>query len=180
MSLALCGGGRRGVAYFAFFEEFEKELKKYGFTLKDVIKAIGFSSSAALFTTLYLLGYNFKDFLREYEKRKWERLTRIVFTSNYLIYRRFLESFFKNLKVKDLSLRLFYVTLDLKTGKNVMLSKGKLVDVIYASTAHPLILPPLKKGNKVLVDGGFTQILPSKYLYEKGFRNIIGFELYKG
>ncbi len=180
ISLALCGGGRKGVAYLAFFEEFEKELKKYDLKISDVVEAIAFSSSATLFTSLYFFGYTLEDYLRELKRSSVERVKNLIFSSNYRTYRDFLKRFFGNKRIKDLPVKSYFITLDLVTGKNVVFNKGKLVDVIYAASAHPIIFPPLKKGKYVLVDGGPTQLLPSKFLKEKGFKNIFCFELYKG
>jgi len=53
------------------------------------------------------------------------------------------------------------VALDMKTGKEVLLTRGSLVKAVAASSALPGIFPPVPWGDYLLVDGGWVDVMPS-------------------
>jgi NTE family protein len=52
------------------------------------------------------------------------------------------------------------VATDVLTGKEVVLSKGRVVEAILASAAIPGIFPPIRIGERDLVDGGIADNTP--------------------
>ncbi|MCG2703517.1 MAG: patatin-like phospholipase family protein [Candidatus Omnitrophica bacterium] len=52
------------------------------------------------------------------------------------------------------------MSVDLRTGDDIMLNEGNIKEAILASTALPGVFPPLKKGNRLLIDGGITGSVP--------------------
>ncbi|MCA9385397.1 patatin-like phospholipase family protein [Candidatus Dojkabacteria bacterium] len=72
----------------------------------------------------------------------------------------FSESFFGKITIEKLLIPFVAVATDIVTGTTVELKKGVLSDAIRISTSVPLMFEPVKKGKKILVDGGLTQPIP--------------------
>jgi NTE family protein len=49
---------------------------------------------------------------------------------------------------------------DLTTGKGVVFDGGSLFDALRATMSLPAFFAPLRKGGRILVDGGLTDNLP--------------------
>jgi NTE family protein len=60
------------------------------------------------------------------------------------------------------------VALDLKTGEEVVLREGSLQKAVGASCAIPGILPPVRLGEMILVDGGWINRVPVGPLRKMG------------
>lgn len=52
------------------------------------------------------------------------------------------------------------VALDLYSGESVVLSQGRLREVVAASCAMPGVLNPVELGGRLLVDGGWSETVP--------------------
>lgn len=53
------------------------------------------------------------------------------------------------------------VATDLKTGKQVVLDSGSVIDAVSASSAYPIVYSPLLIDDMNLVDGGLTNNIPA-------------------
>ncbi len=73
----------------------------------------------------------------------------------------FLEDFVEDKEFSDTKIPLKIIATDLEKGEEVILSEGKLIDSIMASSSIPGIFPPIKLGKKVLVDGGVVNPTPT-------------------
>ena len=54
------------------------------------------------------------------------------------------------------------IACDLKTGDEIILNKGKMVDAVMASSSVAAVFPPVKLGERLLVDGGITSEVPTE------------------
>lgn len=63
-------------------------------------------------------------------------------------------------RIEDASTELHMVATDLLSGGEQLLSSGDVVSAILASAAIPGIYPPVRRGNRVLVDGGVSNNTP--------------------
>ncbi len=70
---------------------------------------------------------------------------------------------FKNLKIPFAA-----VATDLKTGKPVVIEKGKVSNAIRSSIAVPLVFKPIRNGKKFLVDGGLSSPVPVEIVKNMG------------
>ncbi len=52
------------------------------------------------------------------------------------------------------------VSVDLRTGEEVILHKGNIKEAVLASVALPGVFPPVRKGDRLLVDGGIISSVP--------------------
>ncbi len=65
------------------------------------------------------------------------------------------------------------VACDLKTGEEVMINEGKMVDAIMASSSVAAVFPPVKLGGRLLIDGGTTCEVPVEAAHRLGADFII-------
>ncbi len=72
---------------------------------------------------------------------------------------RFLSSFLPD-SFSELKIPLWVSATDLLNGENVLIGEGELLDAVLASAALPPFFAPVKKGNRLLADGAFTNDLP--------------------
>ena len=62
--------------------------------------------------------------------------------------------------LEELQLPIRVVACDLKTGEEIVFSRGPLKEVLLASTALPGVFPPVNLDGRVLVDGGVVDAVP--------------------
>ncbi|PLX95888.1 MAG: hypothetical protein C0619_00595 [Desulfuromonas sp.] len=66
----------------------------------------------------------------------------------------------EDLTVAETRIPFATVALDLKNGERVVLSQGRLREVVAASCAMPGVLRPVELDGRLLVDGGWTETIP--------------------
>lgn len=76
-------------------------------------------------------------------------------------------------RLEDAGLPVHVVTTDLKTGRAVLLSSGPAVPALLASTAIPGVFPPVRIGNRDLVDGGVANHATIATAIELGATKVI-------
>jgi NTE family protein len=72
----------------------------------------------------------------------------------------------------DASIPLHLVSFDLTTGHEVLLSDGPSVDAVAASGSIPGIYPPVRMGDRRLIDGGVAGSTPISHAVELGAERI--------
>ncbi len=72
------------------------------------------------------------------------------------------------------------VAADITNGKEVVLSKGSLLDAVRASMAVPAAFSPVEIDGRRLIDGGVTRNLPVQDVIDLGAEYVIGIDLNKG
>ncbi len=205
ISLALGGGGARGLAHIGFLEILDQN--------KIKIDAIAGCSMGAIIGGLYAYFGNAKsveDFVIEtiksekYKELGIQKLTKKTEDSNYL--EQFLDfvgssihiikalnrasyfdeeltneifDFIPDVPIESLKINFFAVASDLLSGEKVVLSKGSLRKALQASSAIPGIFPPVKYKNFLLVDGSVTDLVPVTILKESGYKKIIAVDVVK-
>lgn len=63
-------------------------------------------------------------------------------------------------RLEDARVPLAVVATDLRSGERVVLSSGDAAEAVYASAALAGVLPPQKRGDRLLVDGAYADIAP--------------------
>lgn len=66
---------------------------------------------------------------------------------------------------------------DLYTGEEVIIKEGELAKAVLASSAFPVAFPPVRMGNKLLVDGGIAHNTPVCFAREMGFDEVFAVTL---
>lgn len=62
--------------------------------------------------------------------------------------------------IENYSKRYAAVTTDLETGREIWLTKGSLIEAVWASISLPGLFPAIKNDNRWLVDGGLVNPVP--------------------
>lgn len=84
------------------------------------------------------------------------------------------ESTFNDAKIKFVCM-----ATDINKGEEVVFTKGKLHEAIYASSVIPGVFPPAEINNRTLIDGGIIDILPAGYAKKIGAGLVIGIDVDK-
>jgi NTE family protein len=157
ITLALGGGGSKGNSHIGVIRRLEKE----GFRIKGVAG----TSFGGIVAALYALGYS-PDKIEEV----FASLDQTQFYGHgpndgpSLIglagVTRLFEEIIGDCTFADLKLPCVLTAVDLKSGKEVLLSKGRLVDAILATIAMPGIFPARHIDGLELVDGGTLDPVP--------------------
>ena len=157
ITLALGGGGAKGNSHIGVIRRLEKE----GFRIKGVAG----TSFGGIIAALYALGYS-PDKIEEV----FASLDQTQFYGHgpndgpSLIglagVTRLFEEMIGDCTFADLKLPCVLTAVDLKSGKEVLLSKGRLVDAILATIAMPGIFPARHIDGLELVDGGTLDPVP--------------------
>lgn len=66
-----------------------------------------------------------------------------------------------DVQIEALQKKYAAVATDLKTGKQVILSSGSVIDAVSASSAFPIVYAPFVKDGRNLCDGGLTNNIPA-------------------
>lgn len=92
--------------------------------------------------------------------------------------RRIVKRYLQIDRLEQASTPLHLVTFDLLTGEEVRLSTGPALDGVLAAAAIPGVLPAVRDGARVLVDGGVVNNTPISHAIELGARRIYTLESY--
>ncbi|GEM_PF-4962626 len=168
IALALSGGFLRAIASIGVLQEFNQHNIK--------LAALSGSSSGALVAAAYATG-------------KLGKLTEIILAlknpSDIFVIRPDREAIFSNDKIisllydlfadfdfADLDLKLFIQTCDLTEKKEIYIQSGLIREAVQAAMVIPGVFVPLKKNNKILIDGALYELLPVSILRQQGYKLI--------
>jgi NTE family protein len=157
ITVALGGGGSKGNSHIGVIRRLEKE----GFHIRGVAG----TSFGGLIAVLYAIGYS---------SDKIEELFASADQTQFYGHApddgpsliglagvtRLLEEILGNRTFDDLKLPCVLTAVDLKSGKEILLSKGRLVDAMLATIAMPGVFPARYIDGLELVDGGTLDPVP--------------------
>lgn len=157
ITLALGGGGVKGVAHIGVL----RALEDAGF----VIKAIAGTSAGGMAGAMYLAGYSADEMVEIFSDIQDEGLFGHTSGEQPSLLgvaglTRVLKEHLGKLEFSQLRMPFAVTSVDVNTGRTVVLDKGRLVDAILATTAIPGIFPAREWGEYLLVDGGVTNPVP--------------------
>ncbi len=157
ISLALGGGGIRGVAHLGVL----RSLEKHGFN----VKAIAGTSAGGLVGAVYAAGYS----TEEIESIVNNLGNNWVFSRNSSdqpailgigAIAKKLSGVLGDKTFEELKIPFAATAVSLRTGKEFILRKGKVLDAALATMAIPGVFPSQEIGGSVLVDGGVLDPVP--------------------
>jgi NTE family protein len=189
ITLVLGGTGVKGVASIGVLQSLQSNHIKIKKIIATGISSL-ISAQFGLGKDLKLLTDEFTNFFEEHNRSLWglEQLTgllmsrrrRVVGSFSYFLRERLycsanlkgdsvlswelvepqITRFFGSKTFSDLKIPLAVSAIELKRGKRVLLSEGKLYDSMKASIAFPGLLPPVTVGNIELVSSTIYCELP--------------------
>lgn len=77
----------------------------------------------------------------------------------------------------QLAIPLALVTVDLARRQEIVLDEGDVVSAILATTAFPVVLPPVKRNGLDLIDGGVLNNVPFDVARARGATHVVAIEL---
>jgi NTE family protein len=83
----------------------------------------------------------------------------------------------EDMEIQQTQIPLAIIALDLKSAKEVVMREGPLRTAVKASCAIPGILPPVKVGDRELVDGGWIDRVPVRPAREMGADLVIAVDV---
>jgi NTE family protein len=174
MGLALGSGAARGYAIIPIIKRLEKEDIK--------ISAISGSSVGALLGAYYALHGEMDSFFEHITELSRKDYLKLIDPNNPKIslfkgkkIKKFLsDNYFQSKTFNDAKMPLYVCATDFIKKKPVYISEGKLIDAVMASISIPGLVPPYRIGKKYFVDGGVLDPVPTKPMWEKGLKKVIG------
>ena len=174
VGLALGGGGARGFTHLGAIKAFEEFGIKFDY--------IAGTSAGSLVGAFYSAGYTFKEMydIATSFKVKDIRKNIIPFTPSKLDG---LEAIIKenlgDMKIEDLPIPFSAVAVDIKSTKEVCLSKGNLAKAVCGSCAVPAIFHPVVFDNMLLCDGGLQNTIPADIPRHYGCDYVVSIDVNK-
>lgn len=157
ITLALGGGGSKGNTHIGVIRRLEKEGMR--------VKGVAGTSFGGLIAVLYAMGYS-PDKIEEV----FASLDQTQFYGHapndgpslmgLAGLTRLLEDMIGDVTFADLKLPCVLTAVDLKSGKEVLLNKGRVIDAMLATIAMPGIFPARHIDGLELVDGGTLDPVP--------------------
>jgi len=177
IGLALGSGAMRGFAHLGVISEFLEN--------KIIINEISGSSTGAIMACVYASGINLKEAESIGAELSETKLFdyRVPFVSLYkgVKLRKFLSDvFLKRLKIKrleHLKTKVFVVCVDIYKGRPVVFKTGDIIDVLMASSAVPILFPPVEFCGSTYIDGGILMPLPASLLKNRGNDAVVAVNL---
>jgi NTE family protein len=81
---------------------------------------------------------------------------------------RFFQLFTKGNAIEDLEMPFAAIATDLRTGKEIVLREGKLYKAVTASSAIPGFISPVRWKDRLLIDGGVVDKVPTNVAVDMG------------
>jgi NTE family protein len=157
ITLALGGGGVRGAAHIGVL----KGLEKAGFH----IRGLAGTSAGGIAGAIYAAGYSPEEMLSEFAQLDQANLYARRPGDGPSLFgvagiNRLLNQLLGERTFDELQIPLAVTALDLKSKKEVVLDKGRVVDAVLATISMPGVFPPQEYGDYLLVDGGLIDPVP--------------------
>ena len=157
ISLALGGGGSRGFAHIGVLQYLQK--------LDTHIRAIAGTSAGGIVACFFAAGYSpsaLEEISLTIDQKKLYSITSssgpgLLGLTNPI---RIFEEYFGDKEFSDLEIPCAVVAVDIKTNREIIINKGRVVDAILATIAVPGIFPPKILNDFELVDGGVLNPVP--------------------
>jgi len=155
--MALGGGGIKGVAHIGVLKRLEQE---------DIqISAISGTSAGGIAGALYASGFtadHMEDIMTNFDQsRLFSRNTEdhpALLGIQGLV--EILHGIFLDRTFESLRIPFACTAVDIRSGIEIILDKGKIIDAVIATSAVPGVFPPKEYNNMLLVDGGVLDPVP--------------------
>ncbi|MGF1636610.1 MAG: patatin-like phospholipase family protein [Cyclobacteriaceae bacterium] len=157
IGIALSGGGARGITHLGVLHE----LDKAGFS-PSIVSGTSFGAIVGVF---YAAGFTPLEILDFVKRTRFRSLIKNLLSQHGLLSLEYLRGLMINyIKVDNFNvLKIpFHVSVtNLNSGKNEIISSGRLFDYVLASASLPIIFKPIVIHDDMYVDGGLLNNMPT-------------------
>lgn len=175
VQLVLGSGGARGIAHIAVIEELEKQ----GY---EIIEIVGCSMGAVI-GGIYAAGHlnDYKEWLFSLDRNQVFDLTDFTlkkegFVKGEKIFAKHREMT-GDLNIEDFPIPFTAVSVDMKSGKEVLFKSGDLYKALRSSVSIPGVFVPVESKKQMLVDGGVLNPLPLNLVEKRDDTTIVAVDL---
>jgi NTE family protein len=202
IGLALGGGGARGLSHIGVLKVFEKEGIPIdviaGTSIGAVVggayacgvspeelekKVLTYVESAEFQSSVFKAMADIYGGKQESLAQKIEiflknqfYIIQMLFKPGILskdIFQSMIDYFIPDMLIQDTRIRFRAVATDLITGEEIVYSEGPIREAVMASSAVPGAIEPVKKGERLLSDGGIISMVPVNVVKKEGANVII-------
>ncbi len=177
VGLALSGGGARGLAHIGVLKVLERE---------DIpVDFLAGTSMGGIIAAAYAAGLSIEYI--EKEALRMGRLRNLITLMDRSLPRlglfegqkvqEYLAGHLGDITFDELKIPLALVAVDLETGEEVVLRKGRVVDAVRATISLPGVFAPYRLDGRLLVDGGVLNNLPADVVREMGADAVIAVDV---
>lgn len=166
VSLVLGGGAARGLAHIGVLDVLDKN----HIPIREIIGC----SMGSVIGALYCAGVSparIEEFVSKVGAKQVLKFVDLHWWDDYWVkgdrIRKLIISYISDCDFKDLKIPLKVGCTQMESQEFVVISKGKVVNAIMASSAVPGMLPPVKIDNFFYVDGGLCNPFPVRYASHK-------------
>lgn len=163
IGLCLGGGGARGFAHLGALKAFEE----YGIKF-DMVAGCSVGSCVGAFICS---GMGFKkiyNIAKDLQAKDIKRNKIKFMPSSTEGLEDLINNNIKCKSIEELPQKLYIVSVDVKTGKEVILESGSIAKAVAGSCAVPGVFYSVDYNNMMLIDGGVMNNIPADVLRKKG------------
>lgn len=163
VGLCLGGGGARGFAHLGALKAFEE----YGIKF-DMVAGCSVGSCVGAFICS---GKSFKqtyNIAKQLQVKDIKRNKIKFMPSSTEGLEELISNNIKEKNIEDLPQKLYIISVDAKTGQEVIFDSGNLSKAVAGSCAVPGVFYPVMYSNMTLIDGGVMNNIPADVLRRKG------------
>ena len=170
IGLALSGGGARGLAHIGVLKVLEET--------QVPVHMLAGTSMGGIIASAYAAGRTAADLddlansIRLLDIAQRDR-SGMGLLGQGKIVKRLEEVLGGDLTFDQLSLPLALVAVDLGTGEEVILREGSVIEAVLATTAVPIVFPPVTWEGRVLADGGLLNPVPFDVVRHMGADRVV-------
>jgi NTE family protein len=173
LGLALGGGGARGLAHIGVLKVLEEEGLAADF--------VAGTSVGSLIGALYCCGYGWRELQELASTTDWSDLVTFTVPRLGLVNARKLERLVDRLvggrTIGELPIPFRAVAVDITAGEEVVLTQGPVSRAVRASASIPGIFEPVRWEERLLVDGGLLNNVPSDVVRDMGAEVVLAVNL---
>ena len=172
VGLVLGGGGSRGIAHIGVLQVLVRE--------RIPIDLIVGTSMGGIVGVLFALGFSpeqLADRMTALQHDPPIHLRRLSARSRQGMLRHLLSEALSGKTFADLRIPTTLMAVDMVQGTEVALNKGPLMPAVLATSAVPVIFPPVEFNGMQLADGGVIGSLATHAAFEQGANKVIAVDI---
>jgi len=172
IGLVLGGGGSRGLAHIGVLQVLVRE--------RIPIDLIVGTSMGGIMGVLFALGFSpdqLADQMIPLQRKSPINLKRLGARSRQRMLRSLLSEALNDKTFADLEIPTTLMAVDMVQGTEVALTEGPLMPAALATSAVPVIFPPVELNGMQLADGGVIDSLATHAAFEQGADRVIAVDI---
>ena len=178
IGLALGAGGARGLAHIGVLKALEMNNIRIDYVTGTSIGALVGGLYALTKDIGLIENISYKTQTKEFVELFSDPSLRSGLFKGKKVLNLFSDYINDETLIQDTKIPFAVVTVDLKTGKRIVLKEGNLKKAIRASISLPIVFDPLEYMESLLVDGALVEAVPIQAAKEMGAQRVIGVNLY--